>query len=84
MPLLAGVSSCRIGLLDRRLPAFLIATVDKFAGLPFVDKVGAFLDHVDREDEQGFYGAAEPGVGRKLFGGHDFCLRLLLSRRNFI
>jgi hypothetical protein len=53
----------------RRLPAFLIATVDKFAGLPSVDKVGAFFDHVDREDEQGFYGAAEPGVGRKLFGG---------------
>jgi hypothetical protein len=53
----------------RRLPAFLIATVDKFAGLPFIDKVGAFFDHVDREDEHGFYGAAEPGVGRKLFGG---------------
>ncbi len=52
----------------RRLPAFLIATVDKFAGLPFVDKVGAFFDHVDREDEHGFYGAAEPGIGRKLFG----------------
>src|SRR6184192_3335399 len=53
----------------RRLPAFLIATVDKFAGLPFIDKVGAFFDHVDREDEHGFYGAAEPGVGRRLFGG---------------
>ncbi len=52
----------------RRLPAFLIATMDKFAGLPFVDKVGAFFSHVDREDEHGFYGPAEPGVGRKLFG----------------
>jgi hypothetical protein len=53
----------------RRLPAFVIATVDKFAGLPFLDKVGAFFDHVDREDEYGFYGASEPGVGRRLFGG---------------
>jgi len=52
----------------RRLPAFLIATVDKFAGLPFLANVGAFFDHVDREDDNGFYGAAEPGVGRKLFG----------------
>ncbi|MBN9346895.1 MAG: DISARM system helicase DrmA [Devosia sp.] len=52
----------------RRLPAFLIATVDKFAGLPFVDRVGAFFDHVDREDDYGFYGAAEPGTGRKLYG----------------
>lgn len=51
----------------RRLPAFLIATVDKFAGLPFVDRVGAFFGHVDREDEHGFYGPAEPGVGRRLF-----------------
>ncbi|MFZ1104898.1 MAG: helicase-related protein [Hyphomicrobiaceae bacterium] len=51
------------------MPAFLIATVDKFAGLPFIDKVGAFFDHVDREHEHGFYGAAEPGVGRRLFGG---------------
>ena len=53
----------------RRLPAFLIATVDKFAGLPFVEQVGAYFDHVNREDDHGFYGAAEPGVGRKLFGG---------------
>lgn len=52
----------------RRLPAFVIATVDKFASLPFVDRVGAFFNHVDREDDNGFYGAAEPGVGRKLFG----------------
>ena len=53
----------------RRLPAFLIATVDKFAGLPWIDKAGAFFDHVDREDQYGFYGAAEPGTGRKLHAG---------------
>ena len=32
----------------RRLPAFLIATVDKFAGLPWVGEAGAFFGHVDR------------------------------------
>ena len=51
----------------RRLPAFLIATVDKFAGLPWVGETGAFFGHVDRfEDGVGFYGAAEPGEGRPL------------------
>ena len=37
----------------RRLPAFLIATVDKFAGLPWVGEAGAFFGHVDRHDENG-------------------------------
>ena len=51
----------------RRLPAFLIATVDKFAALPWVGETGAFFGHVDRfEDGVGFYGAAEPGRGRPL------------------
>ena len=51
----------------RRLPAFLIATVDKFAALPWVGETGAFFGHVDRfEDGFGFYGAAEPGEGRPL------------------
>ena len=50
----------------RRLPAFLIATVDKFASLPWRGEAGAFFGHVDRADESGFYGAAEPGRGRKL------------------
>lgn len=54
----------------RRLPAFLIATVDKFAGLPWVGEAGAFFAHVDRADESGFYGAAEPGVGRRLWNGN--------------
>jgi hypothetical protein len=51
----------------RRLPAFLIATVDKFAGLPWVGDAGAFFGHVDRADEAGFYGAAEPRAGRHLY-----------------
>lgn len=54
----------------RRLPAFLIATVDKFAALPWVGESGAFLGNVDRHDEQGFYGAAAPGRGRPLGNGH--------------
>lgn len=54
----------------RRLPAFLIATIDKFAGLPWNGQAGAFFGHVDRADETGFYGAAEPGQGRALDGGH--------------
>jgi hypothetical protein len=54
----------------RRLPAFLIATVDKFAALPWVGETGAFFGHVDRfEDGIGFYGAAEPGEGRPLSNG---------------
>lgn len=53
----------------RRLPAFLIATVDKFAALPWRGQAGAFFGHVDRADATGFYGAAEPGCGAPLDGG---------------
>ena len=54
----------------RRLPAFVIATVDKFAGLPWLAEAGAFFGNVDRENQWGFYGAADPiGEGRRLFGG---------------
>jgi len=52
--------------LYRRLPAFLIATVDKFASLPWVGQSGALLGGADRADAKGFYGAAEPGKGTRL------------------
>lgn len=52
--------------LYRRLPAFLIATVDKFASLPWVGQSGALLGGADRADGKGFYGAAEPGRGTRL------------------
>ncbi len=50
----------------RRLPAFLIATVDKFAALPWIGPGGALLGGADRHDRAGFYGAAEPGRGTPL------------------
>jgi len=49
----------------RRLPAFMIATVDKFANVPWEGRAGAFFGHVERSDASGFYGAAEGG-GTKL------------------
>jgi hypothetical protein len=52
--------------LYRRLPAFLIATVDKFATLPWIGESGALLGGADRYDAAGFYGAAEPGRGKRL------------------
>ncbi len=50
----------------RRLPAFVIATVDKFASLPFTAQTGALLGGADRQDSHGFYGPAEPGRGQLL------------------
>ena len=50
----------------RRLPAFLIATVDKFASLPWVGSSGALLGGADRHDKDGFYGGADPGRGAHL------------------
>ena len=52
--------------LYRRLPAFLVATVDKFASLPWVGESGALLGGADRHDGGGFYGAAEPRRGNLL------------------
>jgi hypothetical protein len=50
----------------RRLPCFLIATVDKFAAMPWTGQVGAFFGRVDRHDPHGFYGPCEPDRGRPL------------------
>jgi len=45
--------------LYRRLPAFLIATVDKFATLPWVAESGVLLGGATRYAKQGFAGAGE-------------------------
>jgi hypothetical protein len=50
----------------RRLPAFLIATVDKFAALPWTGPTGALFGRVERYDEYGFYGPCDSGPGRPL------------------
>ena len=52
--------------LYRRLPCFVIATVDKFASLPWTGASGALLGGGDRYDAAGFYGPADPGIGQKL------------------
>jgi hypothetical protein len=52
--------------LYRRLPAFLIATVDKFAALPWVGESGLLLGGATRYDSSGFYGAVEPSRGKRL------------------
>lgn len=50
----------------RRLPAFLIATVDKFASLPWVGPSGVLLGGADRANGTGFFGPAEPREGTRL------------------
>ena len=52
----------------RRLPAFIIATVDKFAALPWTGQSGALFGQVERYDKNGFYGPCEPGKGNSLGG----------------
>lgn len=52
--------------LYRRVPCFVIATVDKFASLPWTGASGALLGGADRYDAAGFYGPCQPGVGQKL------------------
>ncbi|MGH8638242.1 MAG: hypothetical protein ACREUZ_14000 [Burkholderiales bacterium] len=52
--------------LYRRVPCFVIATVDTFASLPWTGASGALLGCADRYDAAGFYGPWEPGVGQRL------------------
>jgi hypothetical protein len=54
----------------RRLPCFIIATVDKFAGLPWVGQVGAFFGRVSRYDAKaGFFGPCDNAQGAAIPGG---------------
>ena len=53
----------------RRLPCFLVATVDKFAALPWMGRVGTLFGDVERFDAHGFYGPCDPGTGTMLPGG---------------
>lgn len=55
--------------LYRRLPCFVIATVDKFASLPFEARAGALFGLVNRHDQHGFYGPGDPGPGNPIPGG---------------
>ena len=50
----------------RRLPCFLIATVDKFAALPWTGHTGALFGLVNRYDADGFYGPCNPDKGAPL------------------
>ncbi|QLE59270.1 DISARM system helicase DrmA [Nostoc sp. TCL26-01] len=54
--------------LYRRLPCFIISTVDKFATLPWVGETGALFGRVDRYDNDGFYGPTQLNRGKPLGG----------------
>lgn len=53
----------------RRLPCFMIATVDKFAALPWTGETGTLFGNVERYDKEGFYGPCTTGVGQAIPGG---------------
>lgn len=55
--------------LYRRLPCFMIATVDKFAALPWTGPVGGLFGRVQRYDKNGFYGPCDSLQGAKLPNG---------------
>jgi len=54
----------------RRLPCFMIATVDKLAQLPWVGQTGALFGNVQRHDDRGFYGPCDArAAGQPITGG---------------
>ncbi|MDX9754717.1 MAG: DISARM system helicase DrmA [bacterium] len=53
----------------RRLPCFMIATVDKFAAMPWTGAVGKFFGRVARYDKNGFYGPGDQAHGQLLPDG---------------
>jgi hypothetical protein len=53
----------------RRLPCFMIATVDKFAALPWTGPVGGLFGRVQRYDKNGYYGPCDSAQGAKLPDG---------------
>lgn len=52
----------------RRLPCFMIATIDKFAALPWTGETGALFGKVQRHDKDGFYGPCN-NMGTPIPGG---------------
>jgi hypothetical protein len=54
--------------LYRRLPCFVIATVDKFAAMPWTGEVGKLFGAADRADDKGFYGPCDGAAGARLPG----------------
>jgi len=53
----------------RRLPCFMIATVDKFAALPWVGQTGALFGRVTHyNDGEGFYSPGDATIAGRLLG----------------
>ena len=52
--------------LYRRLPCFVIATVDKLASLPWLSTPGKLFGKVERFDSNGFYGPGDGSGGSRL------------------
>ena len=49
-----------------RIPAFIVATVDKFAGMPWTGDIANFFGRADRTDGVRFFGPATPAGGTAL------------------